>query len=141
MDKLTTNDQVKLQNILNYYTEYRKTHYDDNTGITIENQLREEGQKNINRELQKLKDVKQTEKYVLLINEKYKTHKEIEIYEDRIYEHKEDTIELNKIYETLDELYDSIETIENKQLEMIKTGGVNTDLLGDNNINALTRLV
>ena len=107
MDKLTTNDQVKLQNILNYYTEYRKTHYDDNTGITIENQLREEGQKNINRELQKLKDVKQTEKYVLLINEKYKTHKEIEI----------------------------------KQLEMIKTGRVNTDLLGDNNINALTRLV
>ena len=87
------------------------------------------------------KHVKQTEKYVLLINEKYKTHKEIEIYEDRIYEHKEDTIELNKIYETLDELYDSIETIENKQLEMIKTGGVNTDLLGDNNINALTRLV
>ena len=70
MDKLTTNDQVKLQNILNYYTEYRKTHYDDNTGITIENQLREEGQKNINRELQKLQKVKTTEKYVLLRDEK-----------------------------------------------------------------------
>ena len=141
MDKLATHDKVKLQNILNYYTEYRKTHYDDNTGITIENQRREEEKKDIHRELQKLKNVKTSEKYILLNNEKYNTYKEIEIYEGRIYEHKKDTIELNKINETLDVLYNSIETIKNKQLEMIKTEGVNTDLLGDNNINAITRLV
>ena len=141
MDKLTANDKVKLQNILNYYTEYRKTNYDDNTGITIENQRRKEERKDIDRELQKLINVKTNEKYILLNNEKYNTYKEIEIYEDRINEHKKDTIELNKINETLDVLYNSIETIKNKQLEMIKTEGVNTDLLGDNNINAITRLV
>ena len=134
MDKLTTNDKVKLQNILNYYTEYRKTNYDDNIGITIENQRREDKQKNINMELQKLKDVKKTEKYILLNNEKYNTYKEIDNYENRIYRHKEDAIELNKIIETL---YNSIETIENKQLEIIKTVGINTEFLGDNIINDL----
>lgn len=45
MDNLTPNDKVKLQNILNYYTEYRKTNYDNNIGITIENQRREEEKK------------------------------------------------------------------------------------------------
>jgi hypothetical protein len=35
MEKLTPDNQVKLQNIIQYYTEYRKTHYDDNIGIAI----------------------------------------------------------------------------------------------------------
>lgn len=50
---------------------------------------------------------------------------------------KKNQIKLNKIYETLDGLYKSIETIENKQLEMIKKEGVNTDLLGYNNTNEM----
>ena len=140
MDKLTTHDKVKLQNILNYYTEYRKTNYDDNIGITIENQRREEEKKNIDREIQKIKIIKRTEEYVSLHKEKCIIHQQILMFERRINKNKKNpnnTIELNKIYETLDGLYKSIETIENKQLETIKTEGVNTDLLGDNIINDL----
>ena len=74
MDKLTTHDKVKLQNILNYYTEYRKTNYDDNIGITIENQRREEEKKDIDREVQKIKIIKRTEEYVSLHKEKCIIH-------------------------------------------------------------------
>ena len=137
MDKHTPNDQHKLQNILQYYTEYRKIHYDDNIGIAIENRRREEKQKEIHRELQKLKDVRTTEKYVLLNDEKYTICKDIETCVDRMYEHKEDMIELKKINETREMLYNSIETIENKQLEIIKTEGVNTEFLENNNIDVI----
>ena len=103
-DKLTSYDQDKLQNIIKYYTNYRKNHYDDNIGIAIENQRREEKQKEIHRELQKLKDVRTTEKYMLLKDERCKIYEQIE---DIIYENNEDKIE---------SLCNSIEMIENKKL-------------------------
>lgn len=130
MDKLTSNYQVKLQNIINYYSEYRKTHYDDNIGITIENQRREEEQKVINTELQKIKDVKTTEKYVLLNNEKYNICEQIKTYYNRIDEKNNDIIEVKILYEIIETLYNSIEIIEDKQLEIIKkTEGINIELL------------
>ena len=36
MDKLTLNEKYKLQNIINYYTEYRKANYIDNIEIDID---------------------------------------------------------------------------------------------------------
>ena len=129
MDKLTTNDQDKLQNILQYYTKYRKNHYDDNIGIAIENQRREEKQKEIHRELQKLKKVRTTEKYMLLKDERYKIYEQIE---DIIYENNEDKIE---------SLCNSIEMIENKQLQIIDTEGVNIKFLKDHNINVIKVLL
>ena len=129
MDKLTTNDHDKLQNILQYYTKYRKNHYDDNIGIAIENQRREEKQKEIHRELQKLKKVRTTEKYMLLKDERYKIYEQIE---DIIYENNEDKIE---------SLCNSIEMIENKQLQIIDTEGVNIKFLKDHNINVIKVLL
>lgn len=129
MDKLTTNDHDKLQNILQYYTKYRKNHYDDNIGIAIENQRREEKQKEIHRELQKLKKVRTTEKYMLLKDERYKLYEQIE---DIIYENNEDKIE---------SLCNSIEMIENKQLQIIDTEGVNIKFLKDHNINVIKVLL
>ncbi len=146
MDKLTPDNQFKLQNIIQYYTEYRKTHYDDNIGIAIENQRREEEQKKIHKELQKLKDVKTTEKYVLLNNEKYNIYEQIETYEHDIetYEDKicenEVIIELNKKNETLEKLKTLYESIEKHQLETINTEGVNIKFLEDNNINVYLML-
>ena len=96
MNKLTQNNQIKLQNILKYYTEYRKNNYDDNIGIVIENQRREEKQKEIRIELQKLKVVKTAEKYMLLKDERYKIYKQIENFVNKTYEYKEDKIELKK---------------------------------------------
>jgi predicted nucleic acid-binding Zn-ribbon protein len=146
MEKLTPDNQVKLQNIIQYYTEYRKTHYDDNIGIAIENKRREEEQKKIHKELQKLKDVKTTEKYVLLNNEKYNMYEKIETYEHDIdtYEDKicenEDIIELNEKIKTLEKLKTLYESIEKQQLETINTEGVNIKFLEDNNINVYLML-
>jgi hypothetical protein len=146
MEKLTPDNQVKLQNIIQYYTEYRKTHYDDNIGIAIENKRREEEQKKIHKELQKLKDVKTTEKYVLLNNEKYNMYEKIETYEHDIdtYEDKicenEDIIELNEKIKTLEKLKTLYESIEKQQFETINTEGVNIKFLEDNNINVYLML-
>jgi hypothetical protein len=146
MEKLTPDNQVKLQNIIQYYTEYRKTHYDDNIGIAIENKRREEEQKKIHKELQKLKDVKTTEKYILLNNEKYNIYEQIETYEHDIetYEDKicenEDFIELNKKNETLEKLKTLYQSIEKQQLDTINSEGVNIKFLEDNNINVYLML-
>jgi hypothetical protein len=142
MDKLAPNLKTKLQNILQHYTEYRKAYYDDNVGIANENKRREEVRMEIHRELQKFKNARETEKYVLLNNEKYKIYEQIEAYEHIIYnDNDEDAVELKKINETLGILYDSIESIKHKQLEIIKTEGVNTKFLEDNNIDVMARLV
>ena len=141
MDKLTPNDQIKLQNIIQYYTEYRKNHYDDIENITIENQRREEKEKEIRIELQKLKVVKTTEKYMLLKDERYKIYTQIEDFVNKTYEYKEDKIELKKINETIESLCNLLEVIENKQLRFIDSEGVNRKFLEDHNINVLTRLV
>lgn len=129
MDKLTPIYQTRLQNIIQYYTEYRKTHYDDNVEIMIENQRREEEKKEINRELQKLQKVKTTEKYVLLRDDKTNICEKI----DKTYEQmdeNEDNIELTKVLrETLESLFNSLETIEIKQEEIIKDSDVNTEFL------------
>jgi len=146
MEKLTPDNQIKLQNIIQYYTEYRKTHYDDNIGIAIENKRREEEQKKIHKELQKLKDVKTTEKYILLNNEKYNIYEQIETYEHDIetYEDKicenEDFIELNKKNETLEKLKTLYQSIEKQQLDTINSEGVNIKFLEDNNINVYLML-
>ena len=141
MNKLTQNNQIKLQNILKYYTEYRKNNYDDNIGIVIENQRREEKQKEIRIELQKLKVVKTAEKYMLLKDERYKIYKQIENFVNKTYEYKEDKIELKKINETIESLCNLLEVIENKQLLLIDSEGVNRKFLEDHNINVLTRLL
>ena len=137
MDNLVPDDQAKLQNILRYYTEYRKTHYDDNDGIAIENKRREQQQEEIRRELQKLQKVRETEQYVGLINEKAKIYEQIETYENIIYnDNDEDSIELKKINEALGTLYSSIRSIGDQQLEIIKTE-VNVAFLEDNNISLI----
>ena len=130
MDNLTTNDQVKLQNIIQYYSEYRKTHYDDNVGIAIENQRRKEKRKEIDIELQKIEDIKTTEKYVLLSDEKSNICKQLETYYDRMFENKDNMINIYETIETLEILYDSIA---NKQINIIMSAGINKELL-DNDI-------
>jgi hypothetical protein len=123
----------KMQNIINYYTEYRKTHYVDNIGIAIENQRREEERNKIRRELLKLKAVRNTEKYVLLQDEKLTIYKQIEMCYDDVTGEQNDML-----FETLCK---RIETIESRQLELIKSEGVNVQLCEDNNINVITRLL
>lgn len=130
MDNLTPNDQVKLQNIIKYYSEYRKTHYDDNVGIAIENQRRKEKRKEIDIELQKIEDIKTTEKYVLLSDEKSNICKQLETYYDRMFENKDNMINIYETIETLEILYDSIA---NKQINIIMSAGINKELL-DNDI-------
>jgi hypothetical protein len=146
MNKLTPNNQVKLQNIIQYYTEYRKTHYDNNISIEIENKNRKEKQDEIDKQLQKIENIKKTEQYVLLNDEKCKMNKQIEIYEDNIdeirntyeeYKHYEDimndTEDVKNICEKIEILYNIIETIEHKQLDIIKKNGIDTELLEKNN--------
>ena len=121
MDKLAPNYQSKMQNIIQYYTEYRKSHYTDTVGITIENQRREEKRKDIYKELKKLKDVKSKEKYVLLNDERRNIYEQIEAYECSV---------TDEIFETL---CTSLGEIEDKQLEIIKAEGINIKFLEDNN--------
>ena len=134
-DKLTSYDQDKLQNIIKYYTNYRKNHYDDNIGIAIENQRREEKQKEIHRELQKLKDVRTTEKYMLLKDERCKIYEQIENFEEPL-----DSLDAAQ-NETIESLCNLIEIIENKQLQIIDTEGVNIEFLKNNNINVIKVLL
>ena len=142
MDKLSPGDQAKLQNILNYYTEYRKAHYDDNDGIAIENKRREEEQLKVQEELQKLKEARATEKYVALSNEKDNLYEQIDTYENIIYnDNDEATMELEKMNEAIAALYSSIVSIGHQQLEIIKAEGVNIQFLEDNCINVMTVLI
>jgi len=147
MEKLTPNNQKVLQNILQYYTEYRKTHFDDNIGIDIENKKRQKKQQDIDEEVNKFENIKKTEEYVLLNDEKYKINKQILIYEDTVYEIRntyeeykhyedilDDTEEVKIICNKIETLYDMIETIEHKQLDIIKDNGIDTDLLENSNI-------
>ena len=147
MEKLTPNEQKVLQNILQYYTEYRKTHFDDNIGIDIENKKRQKKQQDIDEEINKFENIKKTEEYVLLNDEKCKINKQILIYEDTVYEIRntyeeykhyedilDDTEEVKNICDKIETLYDMIETIEHKQLDIIKDNGIDTDLLENNNI-------
>jgi len=141
MDKLSPGDQAKLQNILNYYTEYRKAHYDDNDGIAIENKRREEERLKVQEELQKLKEARATEKYVALSNEKDNLYEQIDTYENIIYnDNDEDPMELEKMNEAIAALYSSIVSIGHQQLEIIKVEGVNIQFLEDNCINVMTVL-
>jgi len=149
MDNLVPDDQAKLQNILRYYTEYRKTHYDDNDGIAIENKRREQQQEEIRRELQKLQKVRETEQYVALINEKAKIYEQIETYEGIIdeirdtyeeyntYEDSYDNEEVQIICDKIKKLFGAIKTIECKQLDVIKENGIDTELLEDRKIERL----
>jgi len=143
MDKLTPNDKSKLQNILQYYTEYRKTHYDDNIGIEIENKKRQEKQEEIDRQLQKIKNIKKTEQYILLTDEKNDINKQIIINEDNIDEIREsyeniydddDSEEVKIMCDKIKKLYCIIEMIEHKQLNVIKENDIDTELLENNNI-------
>ena len=61
MDKLTLNEKYKLQNIIHYYTEYRKAHYVDNIEIDIDNKKRQQKQEEIDEQLEKIKNVKKLE--------------------------------------------------------------------------------
>jgi len=149
MDNLVPDDQAKLQNILRYYTEYRKTHYDDNDGIAIENKRREQQQEEIRKELQKLQKVRETEQYVGLINEKAKIYEQIETYEGIIdeirdtyeeyntYEDSYDNEEVQIICDKIEKLFGAIKTIECKQLDVIKVNGIDTELLEDRKIESL----
>lgn len=142
MDKLTPNDKSKLQNILQYYTEYRKTHYDDIIGIEIENKKRQQKQEEIDRQLQKIKNIKKKEQYVLLTDEKNDINKQIIINEDNIDEIREsyediyddDSEEVKIMCDKIKKLYCIIEMIEHKQLDIIKENGIDTELLENNNI-------
>jgi len=142
MEKLTPNDQTKLQNILEYYNEYRKTHYVDNINIEIENKKRQEEQYEMDKLLQKIEDIKKTEEYLLLDNEKDEINKQIINYENTIYdirntyeEYKkyedilDDSEEVKMICDKIELLYNIIERIENKQLDIIKKNGIDTELL------------
>lgn len=127
MNELTSNNQEKLKNIIHYYDDFRKTNYVNNKTISIETQRRKEIQTNITLELQKIKDVKKTDKYMLLKTEKSKIYDQIFTYEDN-------TDDENTYYDEIDNLYNTIKTIEYKQLEIIKTNGINIKFLEDNNI-------
>jgi hypothetical protein len=145
MDNLTPHDKAKLQNILRYYTEYRKTHYDDTVGIEIENKQRQEQQEEISRQRQKMEDVKKTEQYVLLHNKKQNILRQIEMYEDLVYEIRNtyeeykkyedtlsDTEEVEVMCDKIEKWHGMIETIEHEQRDIMKENGVDTELLGSN---------
>jgi len=147
MDKLTLNDKYKLQNIIHYYTEYRKAHYINNIEIDIENKKREQKQEEIDEQVEKIKNVKKLEQYVLLNDEKNNINKQIEIYEDNVYEIRKtyeeykqyediltDSEEVKNILNKIEILHNIIETIEDKQLNVIKENGIDTELLENNNI-------
>jgi len=147
MEKLTIENQIKLQNILKYYNEYRKTYYDNTIGIEIENKKRQEEQQEIYKKLQKVENIKRTEEYILLNDKKCNINKQIVIYENIIYnirntyeEYKhyedvlDDTEEVKIICEKIELLYDNIEIIENKQLDIINKNVIDTELLKNNNI-------
>ena len=147
MDKLTLNDKYKLQNIIHYYTEYRKAHYINNIEIDIENKKREQKQEEIDEQVEKIKNVKKLEQYVLLNDEKNNINKQIENYEDNVYEIRKtyeeykqyediltDSEEVKNILNKIEILHNIIETIEDKQLNVIKENGIDTELLENNNI-------
>jgi len=140
MEKLAPNDQTKIQKILDYYTEYRKTHYDDTIGIENENKRRQEEQREIDKQIQIVENIKQTESYVLLAHEKQDINNQIVNYENTVYdirntyeEYKhyedimDDTEEVKSIFDKIQTLYDTIETIERKQREFIQANGIDID--------------
>lgn len=148
MDNLTPNNKARLQNILQFYTEYRKTNYDDIHGIEIENKKRQAKQEEINKQLQKIENIKKTEKYVLLHNEKYNIIKQIGFYQDNINEFRNTyaydehiTYKYTKIEEEViiicHKLYHMIKMIEDKQLDIIKGNGIDTELLEISKIEKL----
>ena len=147
MERLSPNDQHKLQNILQYYNEYRKTHYVDTIAIEIENKKRQEEQAEIDRQLENIENIKKTRQYILLNDQKNDMNKQIVIYENTIYELRNeyeeckkwedilnDTEEVTNICDKINVLYDTIETIEHKQLDLIRENGIDTELLENKNI-------
>jgi hypothetical protein len=142
MEKLTPNNQIRLQNILQYYSEYRKTHYIDNISIEKENKKRQEEKNEVDKQLQQVENIKKLEEYVILDKEKNKIKKEINNYENIVYEIRNtyeeykkyedvlsDTEEVQIICEKITKLDDIIEEIEKKQLDIIKKNGIDTELL------------
>jgi hypothetical protein len=141
MEKLTYNDQIRLQNIIQYYNEYRKIHYDNNVEIDMENRRREEENREIEQQLHLLKDVQKTEKYMFLHYEKIYVYEQMEKYNDIIYENmlsesydlEIDNNEIVIAKNLLEILENTLELIEQKQLEHIQDYGIDTKWLQDKN--------
>ena len=108
---------------------------------------RQQKQEEIDEQVEKIKNVKKLEQYVLLNDEKNNINKQIEIYEDNVYEIRKsyeeykqyedilnDSEEVKNICNKIEILHNTIETIEHKQLDVIKENGIDTEMLENNNI-------
>ena len=137
MKKLEIKEQSKLRNILQKFTNIRKTFYDDNVGIKIELNKREEEHKMIRNELQKIEEVKKSNKYLELYICKLRIFEEIEFYDEKLDSKNEDGVNITpKEFELncseIHDLYEVIKKIDIKQMNIIKEWGINVDFLEQN---------
>jgi hypothetical protein len=132
MDETT---RFKLENILQYYENYRKFHYDKNEDIAIEKRRREEEQNEICRERQKINDIKTTEEYRALSMEKSNISEELEIYVDRLLDEEEGSDNVPDITDAIERCKNEYEEIVMKLIMVLRSYGVNIDFLESKDID------
>jgi len=139
MDHLRPSDQARLRDILRYYDNYRRTHYDDNVGITVENRRREAEQAEIERHLTRIREVQATEPYQELSREKAGIRDQMDHYECLLwgadYEEDEPPVDITTLRETLDTLGKTLASLVTKQLVLLEAAGVDMVFLDDKDVN------
>jgi hypothetical protein len=132
---MDASNQVKLENILQYYENHRKTHYDNNEDIAIENRRREEEQTEICRERQKINDIKTTEEYRALSMEKSNISEELETYVDRLLDEEEGSDNVPGITDAIERSKSEYDKIVMKLIMVLRCYGVNIDFLESKDID------
>jgi hypothetical protein len=132
---MDASSQAKLENILQYYENYRKIHYDKNEDIAIEKRRREEEQNEICRERQKINDIKTTEEYRVLSMEKSNISEELETYVDRLLDEEEGSDNVPGITDSIERCKNEYEEIVMKLIMVLRSYGVNIDFLESKDID------
>jgi predicted nicotinamide N-methyase len=139
MDHLCPSDQARLRDILQYYDNYRRTHYDDNVGITVENRRREAEQAEIERHLARIREVQATELYQELSREKAGIRDQMDHYECLLWGagagEDEPPVDITILREIFDTLGKTLASLVTKQLELLEAAGVDVVFLDDKGVN------
>jgi len=118
-----------MENILQYYTNYRKLHYDDNVGIAAEEERRKHEQQEFNRQMEMVRDVQKTVKYQQLEREKQDLEEEMELL-DYMLSDDDDTWS-----GIIRPFYSALKAIRNAQLDLLRAEGVDFELLEKKLVN------
>jgi len=162
MDHLTPPNQARLQDILRYYDNHRRTYYDDNIAIAADNRRREEEKAEIQRHLDRIQEIQTTEPYQELSRKKAILQRRID-YQERLLwrayypvsesesesdseesdveaEHDEPiyiAVDITVLRETLTTLGKTLAHLVTKQLNMLEAAGVDIAFLNDKEVKVV----